>query len=170
MAHFDAQYMEFAGCPKKAASLETITIRPCRWARNVGSSTRVSSSTPKKFVSITRRTSDWGRSSNAPPTATPALCTTASSLLPVRVSVAVTAAWIELGSVTSSRSISTWPRTPAASNECSSGPDFSKFRIVATTRQPRAASATAVAQPMPLEAPVIKTLDIRLAPLCLRRR
>ena len=48
-AHFEAQYIEFAGWPAKAASLETMTIRPRLWARNVGRSWRVSSSTPKKF-------------------------------------------------------------------------------------------------------------------------
>ena len=37
MAHFDAQYIEFAGCPMNAASLDTMRMRPARCARNVGS-------------------------------------------------------------------------------------------------------------------------------------
>ena len=42
----------------KAASLETITIRPLPCALKVGSNARVKPSTPKKFVSITRRSSE----------------------------------------------------------------------------------------------------------------
>jgi hypothetical protein len=65
----------------KAASLETMTTRPRPCVRKVGSRVRVSPSTPKKFVSITLRSSDSDTSSKVPAAATPALWTTASSLV-----------------------------------------------------------------------------------------
>src|SRR5262245_55943162 len=98
----------------KAASLVTTTIRPLPCPLKVGSSARVSARTPKKFVSITRRSSASGTSSKAPAVATPALCTTASSLLPVRESIVSVAARIDVPLVTSSCAISTPFCTPAS--------------------------------------------------------
>ena len=115
----------------------------------------------KKFVSITRRSSASGTSSMAPAAATPALCTTASSLLPVRDSIVSVAARIE---------------APLATSSCIDLDDILhacipqrlveqarlfRSRIVANTRQPRLARATAVARPMPLDVPVINTDRIR---------
>ena len=71
-------------------SLDTMTMRPERCLRNVGSSSRVSAMTPNRLVSITRRSSASGISSKAPPAATPALCTTASRKPSVMASVSAT--------------------------------------------------------------------------------
>src|SRR5262245_6640729 len=119
----------------KAASLVTTTIRPLPCPLKVDA--RVSARTPKKFVSITRRSSASGTSSKAPAVATPALCTTASSLLPVRESIVSVAARIDVPLVTSGCAISTPFCTSASFSVWSSRSRLLGSRIVANTRQTR---------------------------------
>ena len=126
----------------------------------MGRSARVSLSTPKKFVSITRRISASGKSSSTPATATPALCTTASSVLPVFESTVVTAASIDAGSVTSSCTKVTRSESPAFLNARSRGSLRLRSRIVANTRQPLAARTSVVTCPKPVDVPVIRAVGI----------
>ena len=126
----------------------------------MGSSARVSLSTPKKFVSITHWISASGRSSSTPATATPALCTTASSALPVLESTVVTAASIDAGSVTSSCTKVTRSESPASLNARSRGSLRLRSRMVANTRQPLAARSSVVTRPKPVDVPVIRTVGI----------
>ena len=127
----------------KPAWLETMTMRPDFCARKVGSSARVNSSTPKKFVSITRRISDCGMSSSAPATATPALCTTAS-IASVCARMDATAPWIEFCiahvELTDRNSVPEARILQGALQRVLSR----EVTIVANTRHPRAAKTSVV--------------------------
>ena len=130
------------------------TTRP-RARRSAGSSAWVRATGPSTLTSNWLRRSSIGSNSSGPPKPIPALFTSASSP-PPRSSTSAAAAAICAASVTSS-SIGTMRSPPAAFSASPSA----ALRTPASTVQPEPASRSAVARPMPVEAPVISTVGIR---------
>src|ERR1700686_1870151 len=122
----------------------------------------VTATCPKKFTSISPRSSSSGSISKGPPIATPALFTSASSpCAPVRCCTSSAAAAIWADSVMSS-----WigvrcppaPPLPPTPDSLRRASPAAGVRTPASTSQPARARCSAVALPMPVEAPVMRAV------------
>ncbi len=120
-----AQYAAANGVGRTPTTLPTLTIRPERcWAMR-GNTACVAASRPMTFVSKTARTSSSFISIRGPKKLMPALLTS-TSIRPARSITESTAAAMEPGSFTSSRSVS----MPSAARSAIA----SSFRAVASGR------------------------------------
>ncbi len=144
-ANFDAQYAPSRGTETRPATELTFTMCPPPWRRIVGRTARHIAIAPNTFTSNCRRRGARSTSSIAPNSAYPALFTR-TSIRPAALKTRATPRWIEASSATSISRGS----MPGARRR--STPE--RVRPEAKTRNPRAASARAVASPIPLEQPV----------------
>src|SRR6476469_2665430 len=129
------------------------TTRP-RASRIIGSIACVTATCEIRLTSSCWRRSSSGIVSSGDITAMPALLTSPSSpLLPTAAVICSETAVIWPASVTSS--ISGTSRSEAALRKAAAS---SSLRTLANTRQPSASIRRALARPMPVEAPVIRTV------------
>src|SRR3954452_20566351 len=133
---------------------------PC--LRMCGRTARVSAAGAKKCRSNSARSSSSVVSSTAPTWVRPALLTS-TSMRPNSSSAFATAASRCVASVTSSGTAKTRSPGPRSASE-------SVLRAAATTESPRSRTASAMARPKPLEAPVMNQMRTeRKLPTGLRR-
>jgi hypothetical protein len=114
----------------------------------------VAITTPIRLVSICRRKSPSGSSSNGPATAIPALLTKPKSFSPASASPTRAAAKPTASSSVTSKTSG----TNAGPNSAASRSASAFLRTLPKTRKPRAIKTLAVPQPMPVEVPVTTTL------------
>ena len=139
--------------------LETLTMRASSLACSSGRKARVMRTTASKLIAISQSKSSAAVCSKVPPTATPALLTRRSTR-PCAARTASGSAATAARSVTSMRLQPAWtPTTRPRRRPASPSASMS----TSESWQPRRASATAIARPMPPPAPVTTaTLPRRL--------
>jgi len=139
-----------------------MTMSLPRVARRCGIAARLIATTPKKLTSMLARSPSIVLSSSVGlMPATPALFTTASSR-PCMAMTERTHSSTDSGSVSSRLTTST--DTPAFSAASRNARSPSGRRTVATVVSPAWAAATAVARPIPEEAPVTSTVLMTMPP------
>ena len=132
-----------------------LTIAPPRlaWRQRSAAATDMSQ-TPRRFVAMTRSKASGAVSSEAPPSAMPALLTR-TSRGPIAASAAASARETELSSATS-RSTATVFSAPAAPSSRRRASSRSRRRAPIATAAPQPARTRAKWAPSPLDAPVTK--------------
>jgi hypothetical protein len=149
IANFDAVYAASRGLPTRPATDATFTTCPARRSIIDGSAASVAYTAPMKLTCIARSTFSGVRRAAWMRMGIPALFTSTSSL-PCRAIVPRTSASHDVRSATSVTTASHFASAATAASK-------SARRAAATTTAPRAERSSAIARPIPLDAPVATT-------------
>ncbi len=152
------------GKPPRTVLLLTHNSKPCCCCRNTGNTALLTRCAPRKLLSNTLATSSGVNASLGPITRWPALCTTASSR-PRSAMMLATAASAESCDSTSSstaRTSAPWAQAQSRSSRTLAALRPWMSRMLAYTLWPASASALTDRRPMPVPAPVTRTMDLRM--------